>query len=95
MLRPTLLESVHALPTNLLHGPTFPALLQLPLVYSLQLDRINIQLTDPVGDATIWFLITLQIAQVYYIVHAIKALVLYHSSYCTEDDISTDVETFQ
>jgi len=50
MLRPTL-------PTNLLHGPTIPALLQLPLVYSLQLDRINIQLTDPVGDATMWFLL--------------------------------------
>jgi len=33
------------LPTNLLHGPTFPALLQMPLVYSLQLDRINVQLT--------------------------------------------------
>ena len=39
-------------------------------------------------------LITLHIAQVYYIVHAIKALVLYHSSYCTEDDVSIDVETF-
>lgn len=79
MLCPTLLAShtagICTLPTNLLHGPTFPALLQLPLVHSLQLDRINIQLTDPVGDATIWFLITLQIAQVYYIVHAIKALV--------------------